>query len=630
MTRRTITSGKAPLVWSTIDEAFENINANFNDLYASVGNAGSISFDSLGSNIVPSRNNTYDLGTAGNRWNNLFLSGTLSLGGVQITSEGLTIDLPSGTTVGGELIINPEKPFFKEVSVNGNTSVVANSFNDSINLEEGSAIRLTVNSSSDTIIIANTGVTSLVGSAGLGVSASTGAITLTNTGVRSLTTGNGLSVNTAATGSVSITNTGVIRLEAGPSISLSNGGLPDVDGKVIITNTAPAGNAYRTIVVNGEATLTAPSTAATLTFIKGSGINIATALASGALTNRITIENTGVLSLTAGAGITLSASTGAITIGFDKTTDMNASIFADNSTLLVDAVSGLIPAAVVQGTFTGYHVGDHTGSVFADDSTKLIDAVEGKIVGPVFANVTGNTTGTHTGIVITSLIASSDSSAIQVTSPLTVQSDIRVENDLILGSTGGARITGEFSNATFDNRPVFQSFTTNGLTSVGVAPNGTGTFADFRAYASRDTNNSAYGSFHADNTGHVGINSSKTGTANTQPLTLQIDSNTVISVTAGGFTNAGVQGTAAVAPTIASATTIAPTKDITFISGTAAIATITAPSPISAGGGQITLIPTGAFTTTTGGNIALASTAVVNRALIMTYDSGTAKWYPSY
>jgi hypothetical protein len=211
-----------------------------------------------------------------------------------------------------------------------------------------------------------------------------------------------------------------------------------------------------------------------------------------------------------------------------------------------------------------------------------------------------------------------------------MQGDVRVENDLILGSTGGARITGEFSNASFDNRPVFQSFTTNGLTSVGAAPNGTGTFSDFRAYASRDTNNSAYGSFHADSTGHIGVNSGKSGTATTQPLTLQIDSVTVISVTAGGFTNTGVQGTAAVAPTIASAGTIAPTKDITFISGTAAIATITAPSPISAGGGQITLIPLGAFTTTTGGNIALASTAVVNRALIMTYDSGTAKWYPSY
>jgi hypothetical protein len=93
---------------------------------------------------------------------------------------------------------------------------------------------------------------------------------------------------------------------------------------------------------------------------------------------------------------------------------------------------------------------------------------------------------------------------------------------------------------------------------------------------------------------------------------------------------AGLRATSAAAPTIASATTIAPTTQIVFISGTAAIDTITPPSPISLGGGQITLIPTGIFTTTTAGNIALASTAVVSKALIMTYDVTTTKWYPSY
>ncbi|CAB4240767.1 hypothetical protein UFOVP22_1, partial [uncultured Caudovirales phage] len=46
--------------------------------------------------------------------------------------------------------------------------------------------------------------------------------------------------------------------------------------------------------------------------------------------------------------------------------------------------------------------------------------------------------------------------------------------------------------------------------------------------------------------------------------------------------------------------------------------------------GQITIIPTGIFLTTTAGNIALASTTIVSKALIMTYDVTTAKWYPSY
>jgi len=86
----------------------------------------------------------------------------------------------------------------------------------------------------------------------------------------------------------------------------------------------------------------------------------------------------------------------------------------------------------------------------------------------------------------------------------------------------------------------------------------------------------------------------------------------------------------AAAPTIASATTIAPTTPIAFVSGTTAVVTITAPSPISAGGGSIILIPTGVFTWTTAGNIALAGTAVVSKALTMTYDVTTTKWYPSY
>jgi len=86
----------------------------------------------------------------------------------------------------------------------------------------------------------------------------------------------------------------------------------------------------------------------------------------------------------------------------------------------------------------------------------------------------------------------------------------------------------------------------------------------------------------------------------------------------------------AAAPTIASATTIAPTTPIAFVSGTTAVVNITAAAPISTGGGAITLIPTGIFTWTTAGNIALAGTAVVSKALTMTYDVTTTKWYPSY
>lgn len=86
---------------------------------------------------------------------------------------------------------------------------------------------------------------------------------------------------------------------------------------------------------------------------------------------------------------------------------------------------------------------------------------------------------------------------------------------------------------------------------------------------------------------------------------------------------------AAAIPTVASAGTIAVTTPIAFVSGVAAIANITAPASLT-NGGQITLIPTGLFTTTAAGNIALASVAVVSKALIMTYSAATVKWYPSY
>jgi hypothetical protein len=92
----------------------------------------------------------------------------------------------------------------------------------------------------------------------------------------------------------------------------------------------------------------------------------------------------------------------------------------------------------------------------------------------------------------------------------------------------------------------------------------------------------------------------------------------------------GQMATSAAAPTLSSGTTIAPTKAISFVSGTTDIVNITAPAAFAAGGGQITLIPTGIWHTTNDGNIAIASTAVVSKPMTLFYDHTTAKWYPSY
>jgi hypothetical protein len=79
---------------------------------------------------------------------------------------------------------------------------------------------------------------------------------------------------------------------------------------------------------------------------------------------------------------------------------------------------------------------------------------------------------------------------------------------------------------------------------------------------------------------------------------------------------------------IASATLIAPAGYQTRVSGTTAIDTIQL--PYDGFEGTIVLIPTGVFTWTTNANIAIAGTAVVSKALHMTYSQRTSKWYPSY
>lgn len=82
-------------------------------------------------------------------------------------------------------------------------------------------------------------------------------------------------------------------------------------------------------------------------------------------------------------------------------------------------------------------------------------------------------------------------------------------------------------------------------------------------------------------------------------------------------------------PVTASTTTIAPLSDVVVVSGTNAIATITPPLGVNVSQ-QVVLIPSGIFTLVTTGNIAIAATAVVSKAMTMVWSKSQQKWYPSY
>jgi hypothetical protein len=73
---------------------------------------------------------------------------------------------------------------------------------------------------------------------------------------------------------------------------------------------------------------------------------------------------------------------------------------------------------------------------------------------------------------------------------------------------------------------------------------------------------------------------------------------------------------------------ITPSGPLFHVTGTAAVTGFNIPLGFVTG--SFTIIPDGAFTTTTANNIALASTAVTSKPLTFTFDFNSGKFYPSY
>jgi hypothetical protein len=323
MAQQNINPGSAPILWSTVDEAFNKINTNFTELYLTIGGGGGVvDLTNLSTSVIPNTSGAYDLGSTTKRWRDIYLAGnSIDLGGAIITSpDGIAVNLPTGSTIGGALIRNPAEGNFTYVAVVGQTSIQANSFSDTLNVAAGnSGILLTTTPGTDTLTISNSGVTQLTGTIGqIGVSGDgTGSVTLTNLGVTQLTgTVGQIGVSNSGTGSVTLTNLGVTRLVASTGINISPiGGT----GEVTITNSLPAGPTFRNIAVANQLTVEADNTADTLTLVGSGTVSITT--------NNVT-----------------------------------------------DTI-----------TFTGSSTFDLKGSVFGDDSTKIIDAVENKVYGGIFA-----------------------------------------------------------------------------------------------------------------------------------------------------------------------------------------------------------------------------------------------------
>ena len=149
---------------------------------------------------------------------------------------------------------------------------------------------------------------------------------------------------------------------------------------------------------------------------------------------------------------------------------LEGNVFANDSTLLVDAGNGRIPAEVVTGTFTGTVIGNASSATLAstvsltatstnsDHFVTFVDTSTGNEnvrtdadlkYNPSTNTLTagafvGNVTGAVTGNIFTSLIDSADSSAITFTPAVIFSSDLTVQNELYtanLNSTDVAKFT---------------------------------------------------------------------------------------------------------------------------------------------------------------------------------------------
>jgi hypothetical protein len=506
MAKKQVLPGNPPLMWGDIKDAFESINSNFDEIYATIStdSTGPIDFEQLYTSVNPANTDQYYLGTETHRWAQLHIGESLEdtptyyngiwIAGAHIRGEAGVIDLPIGSTVNGDLIIDPNKTFFKEVQVDNDQVVVASDFLDSLNLISGTAMRLTVDSSAESITIDNIGVTRLTGSTGISVSAATGNITLTNSGVTSvansaalpdpgLTVGVGIAANTS-TGAVTLTNTGVIDVDAGFGITISR---DDASGIVTVTNSAPAQVAFRTFFVEGSNpatdTIVADSTSDTFTFADGYGITMTT-----------------------------DPATDKLTISVDQDIDINGSVFAKDSGIMVNTIDNTITATGgitgdltgnvtgnvtgdltgnvtgnISGDIVGNVAGDLTGSVFADDSTMMIDGSNGKVVGDVQTDdiIVNGATGKITFDSLTAPeITNGDSSVRMVMfgddySPGTAQlyveannvwlySDVTVEQALLV--KGG--ITGDLKGSVFaDDSTTIVDSVNSTLTANSVTVN---------------------------------------------------------------------------------------------------------------------------------------------------------------
>lgn len=260
--------------------------------------------------------------------------------------EGTGIDINFTDTVGPDYALTvtntdrgSSQNIFKNVAVSGQTTVAADTNNDTLTLVGGSNVTITTDAATDTITFAATDTNTVTDAfKSIAVSGQTTVVADSTTDTLTLVGGSNVTITTDAT-------TDTITFAA--------------------TDTNTVTNAFSTIAVSGHSDVLADSTADTLTLVSGSGITITTSAATDTITFAADVDSfkniavsgqptviaessIDTLTLVAGTGMAITSDSGTDTITFTSNVDSfkniavsgQTTVAADSTTDTLTLVAG--------------------------------------------------------------------------------------------------------------------------------------------------------------------------------------------------------------------------------------------------------------------------------------------------
>jgi hypothetical protein len=421
------------LTASSITDNGSTVSINSNTNVVGSLNATSLTGSLDGSNLINSSISNSKLAnssvtvTAGN---GLSGGGSVTLGSsITLTNNGI-LDVDAGTgisvgynaltqtaTVNNTGILDVDAGVGISVGYNALTQTSTVNNTGILDVDAGVGISVGYNALTQTSTVNNTGILDVDAGTGIsvGYNALTQTSTINNTGILNVSAGTGISVGyNALTQTSTVTNSGVISFNTRTgTVTLSSSDVTTALGYTPYNSTNPSGyitginssmvtTALGYTPVTNARTLTINGTAYDLsadrswTIAAGvTSVSAGTGISVNQTTGAVTVTNSGVTSVTAGSGISVSAGTGGVTI---TNTITNNNQLTNGAGYITGINSSMVTSAL---GFTPYNATNPSGYITGITSTMVTNALGYTPYNS--SNPSGYITGINSSMVTTAL-----------------------------------------------------------------------------------------------------------------------------------------------------------------------------------------------------------------------------------